>query len=81
MRKEVSASGDMAWQYGTHVDELDIPDGRIKQPGKSLEHQRPCSRQRHYLRGKEKETENQYLITLRKEQGRWKEVAVCLFRR
>jgi uncharacterized protein (TIGR02246 family) len=31
---EVSASGDMAWQYGTHVNELESPDGRIKQPGK-----------------------------------------------
>ena len=33
---EVSASGDMAWQYGTHVNELEGPDGRIKQAGKWL---------------------------------------------
>ena len=32
----VSASGDMAWQYGTHVNTLEGPDGRVTQPGKWL---------------------------------------------
>jgi uncharacterized protein (TIGR02246 family) len=31
---EVAASGDMAWVYGIHVNELEGPDGRTKQPGK-----------------------------------------------
>lgn len=31
----VSESGDMAWMYGTQVNELDLPDaGRISVPGK-----------------------------------------------
>jgi uncharacterized protein (TIGR02246 family) len=31
---QVSSSGDMAWQYGAHVNEIQGPDGRVKQPGK-----------------------------------------------
>jgi uncharacterized protein (TIGR02246 family) len=31
---QVSTSGDMAWQYGAHVNEIQGPDGRIRQPGK-----------------------------------------------
>ena len=31
---EVAASGDMAWQCGIHVNELETPGGRVKQPGK-----------------------------------------------
>jgi uncharacterized protein (TIGR02246 family) len=32
----VATSGEMAWQYGTHVNELKTPEGRIAQPGKWL---------------------------------------------
>lgn len=31
---QVSTSGDMAWQYGTHVNEIEGPEGHIRQPGK-----------------------------------------------
>jgi uncharacterized protein (TIGR02246 family) len=31
---EVSTSGDMAWQHGTHVNEIETPAGHVKQPGK-----------------------------------------------
>jgi ketosteroid isomerase-like protein len=34
--REVSASGDMAWEYGSFVSEFEGPDGRTKSEGKYL---------------------------------------------
>jgi uncharacterized protein (TIGR02246 family) len=36
LQVEVSASGDMAWEYGTYVNVYKGPDGPIKEPGKYL---------------------------------------------
>lgn len=33
---QVSSSGEMAWEYGTYVNEYESPDGRIKEEGKYL---------------------------------------------
>jgi ketosteroid isomerase-like protein len=33
---EVAASGEMAWMYRIHVNEMQGPDGRTRQPGKWL---------------------------------------------
>ncbi len=32
----VAASGEMAWQFGTHVNKMKTPEGEIGQPGKWL---------------------------------------------
>jgi ketosteroid isomerase-like protein len=32
----VSSSGDMAWEYGSYINELQGPDGRIKEVGKYI---------------------------------------------
>jgi ketosteroid isomerase-like protein len=34
--REVSASGDMAWEYGSYVSEFEGPEGRSKLEGKYL---------------------------------------------
>jgi len=34
--REVSASGDMAWEYGSFVSEFEGPDGRTRSEGKYL---------------------------------------------
>jgi ketosteroid isomerase-like protein len=34
--REVSASGDMAWEYGSYVSEFEGPEGRTRPEGKYL---------------------------------------------
>jgi ketosteroid isomerase-like protein len=36
LRREVSAVGDMAWEYGSYVSEFEGPEGRSKLEGKYL---------------------------------------------